>query len=137
MLKIISVHKHNKTISKSSQFTEEKLGSFYSSYGGGGEGYWIITYCTNFNVLLSMKTSSNVSGLYVVAILNTGQTPVILTEGFCGLPLSLWANASSVSQIRPLPLPSSYWLIIVQMNAIQNELFATLLHKSQIDKKNM
>jgi len=56
-----------------------------------------------------MKTSSNVSGLYVeVAILNTGQTPVILTEGFCGLPQSLWANASLVPQIRPLPLPSSY-----------------------------
>jgi hypothetical protein len=44
-----------------------------------------------------MKTSSNVSGLYVeVAVLNAGKTPFILTEDFCGLPQSLWANASLV-----------------------------------------
>lgn len=85
---------------------------------------------------MSMTTSSNASGLYVeVAILNTDQTLAILTEGFCGLPQSLWANAKVVPQIRPLPLPSNYWLIIVQLTAIQYELFAALLHKSQIHEK--
>jgi hypothetical protein len=55
-----------------------------------------------------MTTSSNVSDLYVeMAILNAGQTPAILTEGFCGLPWSFWANAMAVTQIRPLPLPSN------------------------------